>query len=221
VERPYIDHLEAVAQFDVAELKRKDAEYGGSWKKRGGIGAFMNLVRKWDRLDEQVSRAERQGRRGIKYDIFEHITHDASAESVLDSLRDLRRYCMLVEAEMVARGATKMPGAGLPRARTLDPEAGKEHHGVFPPPARPTMPPARPSTQQRVPRAGYALVGTGIHTIEIRRELNKKEYDDMGDDLKRWYVFDEDENKYKVPQWVDGQTPHGFNAEEERRPSDR
>ena len=41
----------AVAINDVVNLDKKDDFYGSSWKKRGGIGAFMMLARKWDRLE--------------------------------------------------------------------------------------------------------------------------------------------------------------------------
>jgi hypothetical protein len=231
MERKYIDHLDAVAAFDVAEIKRKDADYGGSWKKRGGIGAFMNLVRKWDRLDEQVSRPERGGMQGIKYDIFAHIDRDVSAESVLDSLRDLRRYCMLVEAEMIARGVVPLPGA-LPRARTLDPA-----------PATPQAPQATSQAPQAPqaaakqapavwspaypPPAGFTYVGTGVRRVQLRREINAKEYVDLPLDLQSHYLHDPGDGKYKVNeahitpwQQADGQAPRGFDAEQERRPGE-
>jgi hypothetical protein len=194
LERKYIEYLDAVAQFDIAEIKRKDAEYGGSWIKRGGIGAFLNLVRKWDRLDEQVSRSERNGDTGIKFDIFQHIRSDTSAETVLDTLRDLRRYAMLIEAAMVEYGVVALPGA-LPRARTMDPE-----------------PPRAP-----VP-AGYTRIGSGVHARIIRRELNHKEYTDLPDVDKTWYFLDETDGKYKVR--TDGQVPRGFDASEEYRPGE-
>jgi hypothetical protein len=191
LDRKYIEHLDAIAQYDVAELKRKDAEYGGSWKKRGGIGAFLNLVRKWDRLDEQVSRfREDSGKTAGEMNIFDHIACDTRQESVLDTLRDLRRYAMLIEAEMVARGVVALPSAGLPRARTLDPQV-----------------PRAP-----VP-AGYIRVGD---RVIIRRELNHKEYTDLPTADQTWYYLDEGDGKYKVR--TDGQTPRGFDAGEEHRP---
>lgn len=95
----YIDQLEQVATNDVEELIKKDKAYGGSWQKRGGIGAFMMAARKWDRIEEQMKK--------VNYDIFTAIQDDARDEGVLDDVRDLRRYLMLIEAEMVARGAVK------------------------------------------------------------------------------------------------------------------
>lgn len=96
----YIDNLAVVANKDVEELKRKDAEYGGSWKRRGGVGAFMMAARKWDRLEEQL--------KNNGYDIFTSIEKDGRNEGVLDDVRDLRRYLMLIEAEMIECGVVKL-----------------------------------------------------------------------------------------------------------------
>lgn len=92
----YIDKLAAVASRDIETLKQKDAEYGGSWKRRGGIGAYMMAARKIDRLEEQMKKCG--------YDIFAAIQDDRRDEGVLDDLRDLRRYLLLIEAEMVDTG---------------------------------------------------------------------------------------------------------------------
>lgn len=89
----YIDKIDEVAKKDVEEIKRKDAEYGGSWKRRGGVGAFMMLARKWDRIEEQVKKAN--------YDIFTASLADSRDEGLLDDIRDLRRYLTLVEAEVL------------------------------------------------------------------------------------------------------------------------
>lgn len=104
----YIDHLEAVAAEDVAGLKRAEQSYGDSWKRRGGVGAFMMLARKWDRLENRVRKSlmpEDSEYCVHPYDIFAHIVADERGEGLIDDVRDLRRYLMLVEAEMRARGA--------------------------------------------------------------------------------------------------------------------
>ena len=98
----YLDRLPWIASVDIEVLKRKEETYQGSWKKRGGVGAFMMLARKWDRLEQICS--------GHKYDIFQAIGplmdgHDGTA---LAEIRDLRRYLMLVEAEMMDRNNTKI-----------------------------------------------------------------------------------------------------------------
>lgn len=107
----FLDKLEQVVAADVAALKRAQKSYGTSWKKRGGVGAFMMLGRKWDRLENFLSNLSERfvgstlKDKGISdYDIFAAIQLDTRGEGVIDDIRDLRRYLTLVEAEMIARG---------------------------------------------------------------------------------------------------------------------
>ena len=85
-------NLQRISIKDSVVLHEKDRAYRGSWKKRGGVGAFMMLCRKWDRLEAFVGAED--------YDIFKAIRNDPRDESVLDDIRDLRRYLALVEAEI-------------------------------------------------------------------------------------------------------------------------
>lgn len=108
--------VRSVLVNDLEEVWRKDVEYNRSWKMRGGVGAFMMLARKWDRLENQLKRDDAPtsadgARAPAKYDIFEHIEADPRAESVIDDIRDLRRYLLLVETEMIARGVIQIPPA--------------------------------------------------------------------------------------------------------------
>lgn len=104
---PFEYALAEIAKRDVETLVVKDAEYGSSWKKRGGIGAFMMLARKWDRLENQVTRGRLSN--VSEYDIFAQIEterHGAGGivgESLLETIRDLRRYLLLVESEIELR----------------------------------------------------------------------------------------------------------------------
>lgn len=110
----YLDHLEAVASEDVAGLKKAEQSYGDSWKKRGGVGAFMMLARKWDRIEQRVRQSFHSEGADIlagSWDVFAHIREDARAEGLIDDIRDLRRYLMLVEAEMRAQEATSATSA--------------------------------------------------------------------------------------------------------------
>lgn len=102
----YLEKLEVVAAKDVQGLLKAQKSYGDSWKKRGGVGAFMMLARKWDRLEKRMQEKPKydNGAFGNPYDIFGHITADQRSEGVIDDIRDLRRYLILVEAEMLARG---------------------------------------------------------------------------------------------------------------------
>ena len=83
------DIIQDLANLDVAKLREAQVSYGDSWRKRGGIGAFMMLARKWDRIENQVTK---EG-----YDIFKTINNDPSSTGILDDIRDLRRYLLLVE----------------------------------------------------------------------------------------------------------------------------
>ena len=95
----YLRHLPAIAAQDVSTLQQKEQTYRGSWKKRGGVGAFMMLARKWDRLENITSLPR------FNYDVFEAIAVDPTGAdgTVLAEIRDLRCYLMLVEAEMRER----------------------------------------------------------------------------------------------------------------------
>lgn len=95
----YIDLVKEIA-LEIAEtLVKKDAEYGGSWLRRGGVGAYMMKVRKSDRLEEQARR------RG--YDVFAAMRDtEASGEKLSDTLLDDAGYAILILAEARARGIT-------------------------------------------------------------------------------------------------------------------
>ena len=84
--------IRKLANLDVSKLEQAERSYGDSWRKRGGIGAFMMLARKWDRIENQVTKDG--------YDIFESIYNDPSDTGILDDIRDLRRYLLLVEGFM-------------------------------------------------------------------------------------------------------------------------
>ena len=87
-----IQKVEILCSQDWTSLEKSEQDYGDSWKKRGGIGAFMMLARKWDRIENQVN--------DYTYDIFLALDEDKRPEGLIDDIRDLRRYLLLVEAEM-------------------------------------------------------------------------------------------------------------------------
>ena len=91
----YHRHLEAITKADIDYVRRKDAQYNASWKKREGAGAFFTIVRPWDRFDT-ISQA-------AGYDIFKKIREEGLEGpdgSLIACVRDLRRYLLLLEAEM-------------------------------------------------------------------------------------------------------------------------
>jgi hypothetical protein len=94
-----IQKVNNLANEDVTGLHEAEQSYGDSWKKRGGVGAFMMLARKWDRLENQVTK--------VNYDIFQAIQQDTRPEGILDDIQDLRRYLLLVEAEVRLNGIAR------------------------------------------------------------------------------------------------------------------
>jgi len=96
---PIVNNIVGLANQDVEGLHNSEQSYGDSWKQRGGVGAFMMLARKWDRLEKQVTE--------YNYDVFEAAFDDMREEGILDDIRDLRRYLFLVEAEVRMRGNGK------------------------------------------------------------------------------------------------------------------
>ena len=90
-----LQQVSVVANEDVKKLEEAEQSYGDSWKQRGGVGAFMMLARKWDRLEKQVSSND--------FDVFAAAEKDQRTEGVIDDIRDLRRYLLLVEAELNER----------------------------------------------------------------------------------------------------------------------
>lgn len=101
----HLEHLQPVAARDIAEIFRKESSYAGSWKARGGVAAWHMLARKLDRLEQLM---------GENGDVFSKIAElpDGPDGTVLAEIRDLRRYLLLVESEMAARG--KLPLASVP-----------------------------------------------------------------------------------------------------------
>lgn len=90
-EKMFERELLNIGAMDVTTLINKGKSYGDSWKRRGGVGAFMMLARKWDRIENQ---ALAKG-----YDVFEACRDT----DMLDDIRDLRCYLLLVENEVAKR----------------------------------------------------------------------------------------------------------------------
>jgi hypothetical protein len=99
----YREQIPIVSASDVDRLLKKDQEYGASWKRRGGVGAFMMMVRKIDRIMTQIPEPDGHPKHG--FDIFAILAdeHADLSESLLDTLRDLRGYATLIEAEHLVR----------------------------------------------------------------------------------------------------------------------
>lgn len=91
-------NVKEIAGNDVIVLLEKEKTYGDSWKKRGGIGAFMMLARKWDRIENQCAYNG--------FDIFQ--CNPSEKDGLLDDISDLRRYLLLVESEILTNNLGKI-----------------------------------------------------------------------------------------------------------------
>ena len=105
----YLDHLPLVAQRHVDRLTSAHRHYGDSCLKRGGVGLFMMLARKWDRIERRLEEREGTAPDGgytkvDRYDIFAHVAADRRPEGLADDVADLIDYLMIVEAELRNRG---------------------------------------------------------------------------------------------------------------------
>jgi hypothetical protein len=99
------ERLARQAELDVEGLTAAHRKYGDSWRKRGGGEAYHNLTRKWDRIERAVEALPSQS-------IFEAIYRNAATDGtiggkdgLLDDIRDLRRYLLLVEEFVTREGA--------------------------------------------------------------------------------------------------------------------
>ena len=118
-----LDHLPFVPfalQLAEETLNAKEADYKGSWKRRGGVGAFMMLARKWDRIVNALRELDRP------WDLFRLLELDPRPEGALEDLMDLRNYLTLVEAEAYARGWASFPPTLV---AGVDPGDGKPFTG--------------------------------------------------------------------------------------------
>ena len=88
------ENMKEVAQNALEALKRAETSYGASWRRRGGVGAFMMLARKFDRIEHQ---SEKHG-----WNVFEAGEVYKGEAGLLDDIRDLRRYLLLVEEYILA-----------------------------------------------------------------------------------------------------------------------
>ena len=103
--QPFEKRIKAIAAQDAERLLAGAQKYGDSWRKRGGREAYFNVTRKIDRLERACEQAK------VDCDIFAALRANPASDGelggkdgLLDDLRDLRHYLILVE-EYVTRGA--------------------------------------------------------------------------------------------------------------------
>lgn len=95
--------LETQLSTAIEVILCKNREYGGSWKSRGGVGAFMMFARKWDRLENALTIRNDQGVSVGFRDLFEVAVTDDRPEGIVDDLEDLRNYLILAIDEINRR----------------------------------------------------------------------------------------------------------------------
>lgn len=69
--------------------KQKDSEYGASWCKRGGVGAWFTTVRKFDRIATQL--------RQLDLNLWNVESDVNETESLEETLKDGINYLLLIE----------------------------------------------------------------------------------------------------------------------------
>lgn len=76
----------------------KESFYGESWRKYEDVGAFLNLARKWDRIDNIMRNAMKSGTEGL----FDG-SNDLSTETILDTIVDLSLYGLMWSSYIARR----------------------------------------------------------------------------------------------------------------------
>lgn len=112
--------LHLIATNDAKILVQADQQYGSSWLKRGGTGAYIVGIRKADRMEQQLAKHGGNLRLAVQ--------HDQRPEGIINDLRDLRRYFYLWEANAQELGfyATEMAHVVPELAGPLHPMEGLE-----------------------------------------------------------------------------------------------
>jgi len=90
--------INAIAEELVKYVNDKDVQYGSSWRKRGGPGAFMVIARKWDRIEQACEKET------AKYDIFNVFKEEDRRETILDDCLDLVGYLLILVEHMIEIG---------------------------------------------------------------------------------------------------------------------
>ncbi len=91
-----LHRLNIISRKLVEFVNYKDIQYGSSWRKRGGAGAFFTIIRKFDRFETSCSNEN--------FDVFKCFATDNRKESILDDCLDITGYMLLLIEHMVEVG---------------------------------------------------------------------------------------------------------------------
>lgn len=101
----HLDFLHRIVTDVEALIRSKERTYNGSWKKRGGVGAYFVSARKYDSLEQLMSK--------VGYDLFADLGKSGDG-TVEDTLLDIAGYALLALAERrrlrVMQGGTPEDG---------------------------------------------------------------------------------------------------------------
>lgn len=158
------DKLESLARNDVDLVARKDEDYGSSWKRRGGVGAFMMLARKWDRIENFV--------RQHGYDVFRAIEKEPT---IVEDMMDLGGYLWLVRSEGMVIDRTLeeercYPQDCDPECRGPEPDPRKKYENPY------AFVPQDDDPENDEPWSRMALPDVGDTELRAVYELSEKEW---------------------------------------------
>ena len=164
----HMRYLQGVLDSDKKALEVKESIYNGSWKKREGIGAFFVTVRKWDALENILEKL-------YGYDVFKGALEQGDGDgTVLDQIRDMRRYLALIESEVLRLRIERGTLQGTAAAKILDTPLG----GVY---KAPGDVPQTGNKPRRIPHTaeyrGESIHKMGLHTGSVYRCFNISEHD--------------------------------------------
>lgn len=98
----------------------KDRQYGSSWRKRGGAGAFMVMARKWDRIETACEWEDGD------YNIFRVFDSDDRQENIGDDVIDLIGYLLVLLEYMIALELVgSVCGEPVPNSKRITPKSGR------------------------------------------------------------------------------------------------
>lgn len=91
-------NIQEVTPYFLKLQNQKERFYGSSWKNYGDTSAFLNLARKFDRLDKIMRDAMKHG--------TEHLFDEddqLATETVFDTIADLTIYGLMWSADIAKR----------------------------------------------------------------------------------------------------------------------
>lgn len=112
-----------LADGDIEKLVNAQKSYGHSWISRGLRGAYFVMVRKIDRIENQMRQAN--------FDLPAALSMFPGKDGIIDDIRDLRQYLLLIEAEIIAQkrlAVAPLTGEMMFQHRAVEPSGDDVWH---------------------------------------------------------------------------------------------